>query len=800
MRGPLAGLRVVEVGTEISAPYCTKLLVDLGAEVHKLEPASGDPMRTWGPSVADEIGHSGLFEYLNAGKVGGTVDLAAGRDSAWVRELLEDADMLVENLAPGALAQWNSVFDVDQLQSLNPGLVIVRISDFGQHGPLRDRQTTALTLQAASGWVNEREFGRPPVQAGARIPEYIAGAYAALGALTALRLVGAERKRPVEVDVSAFESLLSTLPYPMLLAERLRSMGLPTNAKAAPMLGIVRASDGWIGINCLTGQHWLDVCAMVGLPEFEEHQLAIMLGGPERDEFFAKVQPWLDSMTVAEIVDISQAMRIPAAPVSDGASIAQCPQYADRNFFRGGPETGCESTHFRRPGPPFRLSGTSPATSPSAAPRLGPAPTAQWPERDLPRPSHAVSDVALPFAGLKVFDLSTFWAGAYLTCYLGAFGADVIKVESIQRPDGHRYSGALLREGDDWYERGPLWQGTNLNKRDITLDLSSRDGLEIARALASEADVVVENFSPRVVEQFGLDYDSLVQSNPDVVMVRMPGFGLEGPWRDYVGWALNIEQLSGMSAVTGYSDGPPCNLQGPADPIAGVHAGVALLAALEHRMRTGEGQLIEVAQIEAGAAVTAEPVIEYSLTGTVRPREGNRHRVYAQGVYATAKDSEWVAVSVRDDADWRATVEVLGRPELAEDPRFASARARLAYHDDLDEILTGWSAQRDPDDAVEQLGARGVPAERLLTSDRMYQIDQLEARSFYEDLDHPITGRHRYPGWPFHISPGPTHHHRAAPPTLGQHNTDVLRSHGLSDGDIAALRERHVIGERVLNI
>ena len=181
----------------------------------------------------------------------------------------------------------------------------------------------------------------------------------------------------------------------------------------------------------------------------------------------------------------------------------------------------------------------------------------------------------------------------------------------------------------------PLWQGTNLNKRDLTLDLNSEQGLEIARRLASLADVVIENFSPRVVEHFGLDYASLVPLKPDVIFVRMPGFGLDGPWRDYVGWALNIEQTSGMSAVTGYLDGPPCNAQGPADPIVGVHAGVALLAALEHRRRTGEGQLIEIAQIEVGACVTAEPVIEYSMNGVVRPREGNRPRGYLQGVYPT---------------------------------------------------------------------------------------------------------------------------------------------------------------------
>ena len=592
----------------------------------------------WGP-------RSGLFEYLNAGKRGTAIDLADAGNVAAVREMIAGADVLVESLPVGASERREWGLDADTLDRINPNLVVVRISSFGQEGPLRDRVTTPLTLQAAAGWVNVREPGRAPVQAGARIPEYIAGSYAALGALTALRIAAAGTNRPVEVDVSMFESLLSTLPYPMLMAARLKSLDLPTNSKAAPMLGIVHAADGWIGINCLTGQHWLDVCAMVGLPEFGEHQLAIMLGGPERDEFFAKAQSFLDSMAVADLVDLSQAMRIPAAPILEGDTILSCPQYAERGFFI---ESAVDAGRFARPGPPFRLSKT-PVPPPLPAPAIRTDTPAAWGERAATRRENDVLDVALPFAGLKVFDLSTFWAGAYLTCYLGAFGADVIKVESIQRPDGHRYSGALLREGDDWYERGPLWQGTNLNKRDITLDLTSAAGRELALRLAAEADVVVENFSPRVVEQFGLDYDSVVNVNPDVIMVRMPGFGLAGPWREYVGWALNIEQVSGMSAATGYADGPPCNLQGPADPIAGVHACIALLAALEHRRSTGEGQLIEVAQIEVGAAVTPEPVIEYSLTGTVRPREGNRHREYAQGVYPTSIVDEWVALSVRDD-------------------------------------------------------------------------------------------------------------------------------------------------------
>jgi crotonobetainyl-CoA:carnitine CoA-transferase CaiB-like acyl-CoA transferase len=780
--GPLEGLRVVEIAGDIAGPYCTKLLGDLGAEVAKIEPPSGDPLRRWGPfpSGVPDPNQSGLFEYLNAGKRSFTINLE--NDAADAGALIANADLLVETLAPGALDGWG--LDVHALQTLSPGLVVVRVSDFGQHGSLRDHVATPLTIQAAAGWINNRDPDRPPVQAGSRISEYVAGAYAALAALTALRTRSAGANGAVEVDVSVLESLLSTLPYPMLMAEKMRSLGLPATTRSAPMMGIVRAADGWLGINCLTGQHWLDVCAMLGLPEYGEHQIAIMLGGAERAEFYEKAQPWLSERTVAEIVELGQAMRIPVSPVNDGATVADCPQYRDRGFFV---DAGGDDWSFRRPGAPFRLSKT-PVLPVRPAPRLGNSAVPVATEPDSATWPAVRADPAMPFADVRVLDLSTFWAGAYLTCYLGAFGADIVKVESIQRPDGHRYSGAWAYEGDRWYERSAMWQGTNLNKRDITLDLTSDEGHSLVRRLVRDADVVVENFSPRVIEQFGLDYESLVALKPDVIMVRMPGFGLQGPWRDYVGWALNFEQTSGMAAATGYADGPPCNLQGPADPIVGVHAGVALLAALEHRRRTGEGQLIEVAQIEVAACVAAEPLIEYSMNAVVRPREGNRRRGVVQGVYPTVEDETWVALCVRDDTDWAHVAEAMGRPDLLRDA-----------HDEFDKAVAEWTRSQTAVDIVDTLGARHVPAERVLTSDRMYDLPQLDGRGYYQEVEHPVTGAHRYPGWPFRITPGPRHHHRFGPPTLGQHNEEILRGLGLTRDELEDLRARRVIGEDPLN-
>ncbi|WIM89918.1 CoA transferase [Candidatus Mycobacterium wuenschmannii] len=742
MTGALQGVRVVELADEISGPYCGKLLADLGADVTKIEPPQGDPLRRWGPFPGDrpDPDRAGLFEYLNGNKR----SAPAGDAGA----LIAEADILVDG--HGAVVPHT-----------NSRLVVVRISDFGQHGPLRDRAASPLTMQAISGWINARDPDRPPVQAGARIAEYVAGGYAALGALTALRI--APPGQVTEVDVSVLESLLSTLPYPMMTHQRMRALGLPTNIRQAPMLGVVRAADGWVGINCLTGQHWLDVCDMLELPEYGEQQFAILMGGPERAAFYAAAQPWLDQRSVDDIVELCQAMRIPAAPVADGAAALDNPQYRARGFFV---ESGGKDWSFRQPGPPVRLSKTPPGVAHGHEARPPAAP---------------VAEPSSPFAGLKVLDLSTFWAGGYLTCYLGAFGADVVKVESIQRPDGFRYSGAQPFEGEDWYERSPLWQATNLNKRDITLDLGSPRGREIARRLAARADVVVENYSPRVVEQFGLDYDSLAALRPDVIAVRMPGFGLDGPWRDYVGWALNIEQVSGMTAVTGYADGPPCNVQGPADPIVGVHAGVALLAALEHRRRTGEGQLIEVAQIEVGAAVTAEPVIDYSMNGVVRPREGNRRRGVRQGVYPTADDA-WVALTVRDYDDAARLAGAMGCDDLPGD------------HDAFDAAVAAWTQTLDSAKIVAAL--LDIPVETVTTAEHMYDLPGLDERGFYEEFEHPVTGRLRYPGWPLRIAPGPDRHHRFVAPTLGQHNDEILGALGLTGADLDALRHDRVIGER----
>jgi len=797
----LTGVRVIEIGGEIAAGYATRLLADLGADVVKVEPPDGDTLRAWGPFPDDvparETG--GLFRALNTGKRSIVADLRDPAAATRVERLVASADVVVESLGAGALEDVG--LGPDRLTAVNPALALVRISAYGQTGPSRDLPTTELTLQTTAGWVSAHGVpGRAPAQVGGRLPEFAVASFAACSALTAARAARA-REEPVVVDLSAFECLVGTLAYPMLFDASLRALGLPPpDQRHSTLPGIVRCRDGWVGINCLTGQHWQDVCAMVGADEFAGRQTEIGWGGPELDRFYATLQPWLDERTVEEIVELSQAFRIPAAPVADGRSLVENAQFRERRFFVDEP-----GSSLTLPGPAWRL-GRTPAVLRNAAPRLGSDDAAEAVQpRRATGEDRARATPALPFDGIRVVDLGTFWAGPYASLYLGALGADVIKVESVQRPDGFRFSGAFPQEGDDYYDRSGIWQATNLNKRDVTLDLTRAAGRELLERLLVTADVVVENFSARVVEQFGLGYEQLRALRDDVIMVRMPGFGLAGPWRDYVGWAMGIEQASGMCAVTGRPD-RPMNPGGFLDPVIGMHAAVAIQAALSHREHTGEGQMIEIAQLEVGVNLTVEQVVDWVMNGRVAHRDGNRDRRCApQGVYPCAGDggapgatpSDWVAISVRDDDDWTRLVRALDEPDWAVDPALKTQDGRRERHDELDERLAAWTATRAAADVVGALRPLGIPVARPLRANELYDEPQLVARGYYQDLDNPKTGTRRYPGWPMRFS-FLDRPHRFGPPTLGQHNEEILRGElGLDDTELARLTDEQVVGERL---
>ena len=401
----------------------------------------------------------------------------------------------------------------------------------------------------------------------------------------------------------------------------------------------------------------------------------------------------------------------------------------------------------------------------------------------------------LPLAGLRVVELSTFWAGPIAGWALADMGADVVKVESIQRPDGMRFAGAI--PNDRLWEWSPIFAGVNPGKRGVTLQLDSEEGMALLERLIRSADVVTENFSARVMDNFGLGWDRVHALNPRAIMVRMPAFGLDGPWRDRAGFAMTVEQASGLAWITGYDD-MPLVPRGPCDPIGGMHAVFALLLALEHRRRSGEGQLVEVPLVEAALNVAAEQVIEYSAYGRLLGRAGNRGP-YAvpQGVYRCAGEDEYLALAVATDAQWQRLCALMDETEWSRDPALACARGRRDAHDEIDARIRQWLSTQSCDEAVRKLVDAGVPAHPLVNGHYLMPNPQLEHRRFFQVMEHPVTGKTRYPGLPMAFSGLPRQLHASPPPTLGQHNDEILGGElGLSADELRGLRERKIIGER----
>jgi crotonobetainyl-CoA:carnitine CoA-transferase CaiB-like acyl-CoA transferase len=400
-----------------------------------------------------------------------------------------------------------------------------------------------------------------------------------------------------------------------------------------------------------------------------------------------------------------------------------------------------------------------------------------------------------------VLDLTSWWAGPSSTQLMAALGAEVLHVESTTHPDGMRMSGFMFGKAE-WWEWGHMYLAANTNKLGITVDVASPQGRELVLALIDQCDAIVENFSPRVVANWDLGWEVIHARNPRAVMMRMPAFGLSGPWRDRVGFAQTMEQMCGMAWMTGFRDDQPRIVRGPCDPIAGMHGALALTAALEEARRTGTGVLVESTMIEAALNCSAEQVVEYTAYGEVLERDGNRSPYAApQGLYACNGWEEYLALSVATDEQWVGLVEALGAPEWATAPDLATHDGRRAAHDELDDRLAEWAADQDVDAAAALLAAHDVPAARAWDPRVQSRHPHLEARGLYEEVDHAFVGRHTVPGMPFRwdsaAHPGATRWMHTASPTLGEHTRDVLgRLCGLDDAALDALEADGVIGTR----
>jgi crotonobetainyl-CoA:carnitine CoA-transferase CaiB-like acyl-CoA transferase len=785
---PLDGLRVLELQAGPAAAYCGRLLARAGADVLTIEPPGGSPLRQLPPFAGDEPGpERGLaYLYTSAGKRATTLDLATAAGRAALLELLRDADALIDDLPPARLAAFG--LDETALCAVNPRLVWTSITPFGQSGPLRDAPASALTLQALSGWLSlSGEPDREPVQTGGRLAEFAPGLPAAFATLAAL-LDGrrAHEPRPHRLDISELEVMATWHPPFELGSSYIGGRRVQRTGSRHPTTHpfTLLPCDGgrdYVGVITLTYQQWELLCRMMAIDDLLDDPT--LRENLSRVTHYARINarmaPWLDARTAAECFETAQSWRIPFAMVPDVAAIRALPQHEARGFFSERTPAGAQPLDAA--GAAWR--GDSPRTRDTAAGRNS---AAQLPDR-----------ARLPLQGVRVLDLSAFWAGPACARLFADLGAEVIKVESVQRIDGWRGANFGSTGSAQIYEGAAAHNGINVNKRGITLNLRSPEGVRLCKQLAAVSDVLVENYSPRVMAQFGLDWSVLREVNPHLVMVSLSGFGASGPLRDYVSYAATVECMAGVSALTGYKDGPPL-LQGSSigDPLGGVNGAVAAIAALYGRERSGDGAWIDLSQVEGVTALFGDQLLDYTLNGRVPPRRGNDSLdMCPHGVYRCMGDDQWLVIAAQDDAAWRSLCATIGLADLAADPALTTLAGRQAHATAIDAAIGAWTGEREKRAAMETLLSAGVAAGAVNDNTETVHEPQLLVRNFWQELDRAFVGRHPHASMGISVDGALPPLLRPAP-TLGQHSVEVLRDVlGLCANEIDTLTSAHVTGE-----
>jgi crotonobetainyl-CoA:carnitine CoA-transferase CaiB-like acyl-CoA transferase len=412
----------------------------------------------------------------------------------------------------------------------------------------------------------------------------------------------------------------------------------------------------------------------------------------------------------------------------------------------------------------------------------------------------------LPLKGLRVVDLSRVFAMPYAAAFLADLGAEVIKVEgcgflAADTRLGGPFGGPWADDvpGDLHWERNGVFHVLNRGKRSVTLDLNQAAGLDTLKKLIATSDIVIENFTPRVMRKFSLDYPNLRELRSDIIMVSNTGYGHNGPFSNYGAMAASLEPTHGCGAFIGYEGGPPSKIGNSyTDFLASWTALYSVMAALLYRERTGKGLWVDLAMYQVGVAFMGEGLLDYAFNGRVSRRMGNRHELYSpHNTYPCLGKDRWVTIAVTDEQQWRALCQVMGSPGLADDPRFADSPARVKHRDALDDIVAAWTLPLDHYQVAHRLQAVGVAAGPVLDARDLFTDPHLVARKFFDHIEHPAeTGVGCRPQlgrpWRFSAFKVPT---PSPGPRLGEANDEVLSAlPGLDEAQLAAMAKAGIIG------
>jgi benzylsuccinate CoA-transferase BbsF subunit len=798
----LAGIQVVEMGGRVSAPFCARLFADYGAEVIKVEtPGTGDVSRSWGPfpqDVADRE-KSGLFHCLNTNKKSVTLDANVPADREKIRALISRADVLIENHTPRQMREW--ALDYASLQKLNPRLVMISITPFGQTGPYADWKATDLNAYHMSG-ASSRYCGLPgeaPLEHGTFAADYfgaVAGAAWGLAAVYGRKQTGVGQ----QVDVSCAEAIAASFVGGQNIGgyaqdgkfDKRTGVGMPLGAPAT----IVPCKDGHVWMLALEPGQWNGIAKVMGDPEWMQTEMFqdMFSRAQNADLIYPLIEEWTMEHGKHEIMEKCQAAGAPVSAVFTVKEAAEHPHLRERGYIVDLEHAALGSV--RLLGAPFKLSKT-PGGPKRSAPLLGADNEAVLAtlSQDDTRGGVVAKAGARPLEGIRVANFGWVWAGPVVGQTLNFLGAEVYKVESNVRVDMTR---TLPPFGGG--ESGPnrslsnhaCWAGNG----SVTIDFKSEEGLALARQLIMESDVVIENFGPGVMDKIGIGYEEMKKRKPEIVMLSMQGAGTYGPLMNTRTYGLSLTSLTGLDSITGYCEGPPLPVENAfSDPFTGIFGAFSIITALNHRDKTGEGQFIDFSQQEGVMQMVGPAFMDYVMNDRVAGPIGNRHPLAAaapHGVFPCTGDDRWISIAVETQAEWTSLVEAMGNPDWADSPEFASLEGRLDNIEMLHEQMNLWTREHDDRKLTERLQAAGVAAAPVLNVGDLLHDPHYQARKTYIEVDHPLGFRETIYGSYVKLSHSPV---TVRPgPVIGQDNDYVFKEIlGLSTERYAELVERKVI-------
>ena len=396
--------------------------------------------------------------------------------------------------------------------------------------------------------------------------------------------------------------------------------------------------------------------------------------------------------------------------------------------------------------------------------------------------------------GVRIADFCWLWAGAYATGLLALLGAEVIKIESMARPDPSRKMTLTIGQAFEGVEHSPVFNSINLNKLSVRLNLKQPEAVVLAKKIVQISDVASENMRPGAMDSIGLGYEVLREVKPDIIMLSSSAFGAEGPLRRYGGYAPSFACYSGLAHLTGYSDGPPNPMTGSTDLMSATTSAFAIMAALNHRQHTGQGQHIDMASVESLAVFTGDALMEYIMNGRVQSRNGNHDRIMApHNCYRCRGDDKWVSIAVATDEEWQAFCNAAGHPEWASDERFADAYSRWKNERELNDLIGEWTVNYTHYEVTEILQKAGVAAIPSFSNEEIFSDPHFKARELAVEVEHPSMGKQVVLGPPWRLSETPARVTKSAP-TIGENNEHVFGEIlGMSGKEIARLIEEEII-------